>query len=200
MANSYSLRKDWPDQSAGIYSSAAFYYHIKSHAFYWEKTLQTTEAKRVDDYKWSSLNTWCILISFSSYVDFSRMSSHLILVLTVRGWYFAHFLSEEPKVQRSGWASSGHSQQRLSWDSNLSGWTLFCALCFSWHEISVGGTLPSISVSRVNCFYHLPTCHRKNPKQNKKKKKKIKTPGSRRFPINHLKFGLVTYYWRFDIL
>ena len=48
-----AINSERTDQTSpqGIYSSAAFYYHIKSHAFYWgKKKLQTTEAKRVDDY------------------------------------------------------------------------------------------------------------------------------------------------------
>lgn len=48
-----AIHSERTDQTSlqGIYSSAAFYYHIKIHAFYrGKKKLQTTEAKRVDDY------------------------------------------------------------------------------------------------------------------------------------------------------
>lgn len=67
---------------------------------------------------------------------------------------------------------------------------LFVMPCaFHGTESVLGELCPASLVSRVNRFYHLPTCHRKT--QNHKK---LKTSASRRFPIDHLKFGVVTYY------
>lgn len=73
-------------------------------------------------------------------------------------------------------------------------WAAHCALpgqtpcAFHGMKSVLGEFCPASLVSRVNRFYHLPTCHGK--KQNIFF---FLTPGSR-FPIDHLKFGLVTYY------
>jgi hypothetical protein len=98
-------------------------------------------------------------------------------------WIFSGHGASRAEVRIQTWAG-GH--KACAAHQALPGQTL-CA--FHGMKSVLGELCPASLVSRVNHFYHLPTCHGKKPKQQKKSK----TPGSR-FPINHLKFGWVAYY------
>lgn len=111
--------------------------------------------------KWKKITTntfehFATCLALFPYVH-SYLSPCLAL-LNDEWWTLCHFLCGNPKVHSLGDLPWSENLEGLSKDSNTSPRTqsLCCTLClarpdsmcFSWHEISVGGILPSISAQQ----------------------------------------------------
>lgn len=123
------------------------------------------------------------------------MLSHLVLVPIWKTDILPIFYMGPLSFRKGRWMSWGHTACReLNWDSDLSSRTQSpCSsprlvLFMAWNQCW-GNSAQQLWWAEWIAFIICQHVIEKN--QNNQK---IKTPGSRRVPINHLKFVWITYY------
>lgn len=145
----------WTDL-IGLQDRRQYFYNSKIvfFFFFWKITFKIPVLKA----KWEKITTNTFEHCATCLALFPYGHSYLspcLAFLNDEWWTPWHFLCGNPKVHSLGDLPWSENLEGLSKDSNSSPRTqsLCCTLClarpasmcFSWHEISVGGILPSIS-------------------------------------------------------